>query len=59
MFRPTIFAIIRWYYNNTKGKTEEEASHLQYNVNPKKIMFITRNNKILNRPSVSIGKMRN
>jgi len=59
MFRPPIFAIIRWYYNNIKGKTEQEASPLQYYSNSKKkIVFVTRNNEILKRRSVSVGKMR-
>ena len=30
------FRHTRWYYNNIKGKTEQEASLLQYYTNPKK-----------------------
>ena len=57
MFRPTVSAIIRQYYDNIKGKIKEEASPLQYFFfKTEVIIFVPKNNEILQRRILSVGK---
>jgi hypothetical protein len=45
MFRPTISAIIRRYYENIKGETDKTGE--EYHSNLKKYIFIPGKNEIL------------
>jgi len=60
MFQLTISAIIRWSYKNKKkgktDKTKEMASLFTMLFKPELIIVTSRNNKILNCHSVSVGK---